>query len=190
MDGPPGMRRLSAENAARGLHRQPSHEKIPRSDGPPPHRASFPGAMEDPERRREFEPWEEYRRERYRDRPRGPWDFPHDHPGHPSSEWRGPPVLHRGDPNGGDFREDDPSMWTSFDTPENIPRQFDFPSRTRERFREGPPDFDRFRGYGPPERRRHSMGDFEGDWVRYPGPLKRPGPPPVPFPGPSKRPYF
>lgn len=190
MDGPPGMRRLSAENAARGLHRQPPHEKIPRSDGPPPHRASFPGAMEDHERRREFEPWEEYRRERYRDRPRGPWDFPHDHPGHPSSEWRGPPVLHRGDPNGGDFREDDPSMWTSFDTPENIPRQFDFPSRTRERFREGPPDFDRFRGYGPPERRRHSMGDFEGDWVRYPGPLKRPGPPPVPFPGPSKRPYF
>ena len=196
VNGPPGVRRHSSDGASRGpLHRpdvrQPPHEQVPRSDGPPPHRASFPGAMDDVDRRREFEHWEEYGRERYRDPVRGPWDFPYDHPGPPPPDWRAPPLSPRGDPNRSDFREDDPSMWTSFESPGKSPgRHMDFPSRTRGGFRGGPPEFDRFRDYGPPERRRHSAGDFEGDWMRYPGPLKRPGPPPVPFPGPSKRPYY
>lgn len=186
INGPPGFRRFPRD----GPHHRP-HEQMPRNDGPPPHRASFPGVTENEERQREFEHWEEYRRERYSDHVRGPWQLPHDHPGGPSPDWRPPPVSPRGDPNRADFREDDPSMWTSFENPGKSPgRHLDFSNRTVEGFREGPPGFNRFRDYGPPGRRRHSLGDFEGEWVRYPGPLKRPGPPPVPFPGPSKRPYY
>ena len=154
---------------------------MPRGDGPPPHRASYPGMMDDIERRREFERREEYRRDPHIDHGRGPWDFPYDHPGPPPPDWRGPPVSPRGDLKRADFREDDPSMWTSFDSPGRSPR-------TYEGYREGPPEFDRFHGYGPPGRRRPSVGDFESERIRYP--LKRPGPPPVPFPGPSKRPYY
>ena len=196
-NGPPGVRRISTEGASRGPLRrpdlrQPPLEHVPRNDGLPPHRASFPGAMDDVERPREFEHWEEYPRERHRDHVRGPWDAPFDHPGPPPPpNWRGPPVSPRGDPSRGDFREDDPSMWTSFEDPGKSPgHHMDFPNRTHEGFREGPPDFERFRDYGPPFRRRHSAGDFESDWMRHPGPLKRPGPPPIPFPGPVKRFYY
>ena len=183
VNGPPGMKRPPIEGAPihRPLPGQSPHEQVPRADGPPPHRASYPGMMEDVQRRREFERWEEHRREPFFDHRRGPWDFPHDHPGPPPPDWRGPPVSPRGDPKRADFREDDPSMWTSFESPGRSPR-------TYEGFREGPPEFDRFHGYGPPERRRHSVGDFETERMHFP--LKRPGPPPVPFPGPAKRPYY
>ena len=186
VNGPPAFRRPSRE----GPPHVP-HEQVPGNNGPPPHRASFPGVMDNLERRREFEHWEDSRREPYRDHARGPWDVPYDRPGLPPPDWRAPPVSPSGDSNRADFREEDPSMWTSFESPGKPPgRRMDFPNRTHEGFREGPADFDRFRDYGPPGRRRHSVGDFEGDWMRYPGPLKRPGPPPVPFPGPSKRPYY
>lgn len=183
VDGPPGIKRPPVEGAP--IHqpdpRQSPHEQVPRGDGPPPHRASYPGVMDDVQRRREFERWEEHRREPFFDHRRGPWDFPHDHPGPPPPDWRGPPVSPRGDPKRADFREDDPSMWTSFENPGRSPR-------TYEGFREAPPEFDRLHGYGPPGRRRHSVGDFESERMRFP--LKRPGPPPVPFPGPAKRPYY
>lgn len=183
VNGPPGVKRPPVEGPPihRPDPRQSPHEQVPRGDGPPPHRASYPGMMDDVQRRREFECWEEHRREPFFDHRRGPWDFPHDHPGPPPPDWRGPPVSPRGDPKRADFREDDPSMWTSFESPGRSPR-------TYEGFREGLPEFDRFHGYGPPGRRRHSVGDFESDRMRFP--LKRPGPPPVPFPGPSKRPYY
>ena len=184
-NGPRMVKRLSTEGAP--IHRPDSrrspHEQIPRGDAPPPppHRVSHSGMMNDVERRREFERWEEHRREPFRDHGRGPWEFPHDHPGHPPPGWRGPPVSPHGDPNRVDFREDDPSLWTSFEGPGRSPR-------SREGFREGPPEFNRFHGYGPPDRRRHSLGDFESERMRPP--LKRPGPPPVPFSGPSKRPFY
>ena len=183
VNGPPGMKRPPIEGAPihRPDPRRSPHEKVPRADGPPPHRASYPGVMDDVQRRREFERWEEHRREPFFDHRRGPWDFPQDHPGPPPPDWRGPPLSPRGDPKRADFREDDPSMWTSFESPGRSPR-------TYERFREGPPEFDRFHGYGPPDRRRHSVGDFESERMHFP--LKRPGPPPVPFPGPAKRPYY
>lgn len=183
-NGPPMVKRLSTEGAPAhrpGLRHSP-HEQVPRGDGPPPpHRVPYPGMMDDIERRREFELWEEHRREPFRDHGRGPWDFPHDHGPPPPPGWRGPPVSPRGDPIRADFREDDPSMWTSFEGPGRSPG-------AHEGFREAPPEFNRFHGYGPPDRRRHSLGDFESEHIRYP--LKRPGPPPVPFPGPSKRPYY
>lgn len=183
-NGPRMAKRLSTEGVP--VHRPDSrrspHEQIPRGDAPPPpHRVTHPGTMDDVERRREFERWEEHRREPFRDHVRGPWDFSYDHPGHPPPGWRGPPVSPRGDPNRVDFREDDPSLWTSFEGPGRSPR-------SREGFREGPHDLNRFHGYGPPDRRRHSLGEFES--VRMRPPLKRPGPPPVPFPGPSKRPFY
>ena len=182
VNGPPGVKKLPHEGPP--IHRpdlrQLPHEQVPRGDGPPPHRAAYPGMMDDVHRRREFEHWEEHRREPYIDHRRGPWDFPHDHPGPPPPDWRGPPVSPRGDPKRADFREDDPSMWTSFESPARSPRTF-------EGYREGP-EFERFHGHGPPVRRRHSVGDFESERMRFP--LKRPGPPPVPFPGPSKRPYY
>ena len=183
VDGPPGIKRPPIEGAPihRPDPRQSPHEQFPRADGPPPHRASYPGMMDDVQQRREFERWEEHRREPLFDHRRGPWDFPHDHPVPPPPNWRGPPVSPRGDPKRPDFREDDPSMWTSFESPGRSPR-------TYEGFREGPPEFDRFHGYGPPGRRRHSVGDFDSERMHFP--LKRPGPPPVPFPGPAKRPYY
>ena len=183
VNGPPGVKRLLPDGPPvhRPDPRQSPREQVPRGDGPPPHRASYPGTVDDMHQRREFERWEDYRREPYMDHRRGSWDFPHDHPGPLPPDWRGPPVSPRGDPKRVDFREDDPSMWTSFESPGR-------PSRTFEGYREGPPEFDRFHGYGPPGRRRHSEGDFESERMRFP--LKRPGPPPVPFPGPIKRPYY
>ena len=184
VDGPPGMKRPQFEGAPihRPDPRESPHEQVPRGDGPPPHRASYPGMIDDDvQRRREFERWEEHRREPFFDHRRGPWDFSHDRPGPPPPDWRGPPVSPRGDPKRADFREDDPSMWTSFESPGRSPR-------TYEGFREGPPEFDRFHGYGPPGRRRHSVGDFESERMHFPP--KRPGPPSVPFPGPAKRPYY
>ncbi|KAL9987261.1 hypothetical protein ACROYT_G001539 [Oculina patagonica] len=173
VNGPPGVKRLPHEGPPihRPDPRQSPHEQVPRDDRPPPHRASsYPGMMDDLHRRREFEHWEEHHREPYTDHRRGPWDFPHDRPGPPPPDWRGPPVSPLGDPKRADFREDDPSMWTSFESPGRPPRTFDG-------YREGPPEFDRFHGYGPPGGRRHSVGDFENERMRFP--LKRPGPPPA-----------
>ena len=181
---PPGIRRLPPEGP-------PQRSLEPRRAGPPPHRVSYPGVRDNEEQRRQFEYWEDSQREGYEEHARPPWDFPRDVPGPPPPHWRGPPVSPRGDPNRTDFLEDDPSMWTSFEGPGKSPGRFmDFPNRTREGFREGPPVFDRYHDQGPPVRRRQSLGDFEGGWVRHPGPLKRPGPPPIAFPGPSKRPYY
>lgn len=177
---PPGIRRFPPESA---LQRPPESRRV----GPPPHRASYPVVRDDDERRRQFDHWEDSQREGYREHPRAPWDVSVDRPGPPRPHWRGPP----GDPNRTDFLDDDPSMWTSFENTGKSPGRFiDFPNRTREGFREGPPGFDRYRDNGPPMRKRHSVGEFDDGWMHHPGPLKRPGPPPIPFSGPAKRPYY
>ena len=177
---PPGIRRFPQEST---LQRPLESRRV----GPPPPRAPYPLVRDDEERRRQFDHWEDSQREGYREHARAPWDVSVDRPGPPPPHWRGPP----GDPNRTDFLDDDPSMWTSFENTGKSPGRFvDFPNRTREGFREGPPGFDRYRDNGPPVRKRHSVGEFDDRWMHHPGPLKRPGPPPVPFSGPAKRPYY
>ena len=164
----------------------------PRDDAPQIHHGPHPGVIDGQDHRREFEHRDDIRMDQFGNRGRGPWDLPRDRPGPKSSvhpDRRGPRVSPRMPPKRVDFRDDDPSMWTSFESPGRSPgRHGDFANTMHESYWEGPSDGNRFHEFGPPQRRRHP---FENERMRFPGPpMKRPGPPPVSFSGPPKRPFY